>query len=221
MIPKVIHQIWINRANPELPDEFRRYRDSWLEKHPAWSYRLWNLDNLEFVPANAEQIASCKSYAQMADILRFEILLRHGGVYIDTDFECLKPIDELLEVKNFSCSENGLTVSVGIIGAVPHSPIMARCVDNIPKRLGLAPPNVETGPGYFTRILLGGGFASDLTLYPTHYFYPYGFDEQHRASEPFPDSFAVHRWAHSWAPPVSLFRRMRRRLKRALSLPAG
>jgi mannosyltransferase OCH1-like enzyme len=34
------------------------------------------------------------------DILRFEILYQFGGLHKDTDFECLKPIDDLIINRN-------------------------------------------------------------------------------------------------------------------------
>ena len=32
----------------------------------------------------------------IADILRLEILYTHGGVYLDTDLECLRSLDDVL-----------------------------------------------------------------------------------------------------------------------------
>lgn len=41
--------------------------------------------------------AAC-NYGEKADILRYEILERHGGVYADVDVACLRSFDRLLEV---------------------------------------------------------------------------------------------------------------------------
>lgn len=217
-IPRTFHQIWINRDNPALPDKFGAYRDSWLERHPGWEYKLWNLDNLDFVPQRMDLVQSASSYAQMADVLRYEILHQHGGVYLDTDFECLRSIEPILDgVQNFSCSEDGLSVSVGIIGALPGSIYMERCIAGLPARVGLAPPTVETGPRLMTRTLLGGGVAGDFTLFPSAWFYPYGWNELHRAGEHFPEAYAIHRWAHSWQQSDrGLFTRVRRKVVRML-----
>lgn len=218
-IPRVFHQIWINPSHPDLPEQYRKYRDGWLALHPNWDYRLWNLDNLPFPLHNADlHSRGAASYAQLADILRYEILYVLGGVYIDTDFECLRPIDGILDgVRGFACSESGRSLSIGILGAEPSSPLMLQCVRNIPRRLGLDSPTLETGPAFFTRMILGHGFHNDFTVFPSHWFYPYGYTELHRAGENFPDAYAVHRWAHSWtAPRRTLLRRVRQRVGRFL-----
>jgi mannosyltransferase OCH1-like enzyme len=218
MIPRIFHQIWINKKNPELPEKFRIYRDSWLKFHPDWKYKLWNLDNLDFTPSRMDIINIAPNYAQIADILRYEILFRHGGVYMDTDFECLRNIDCILEgVRNFACSEDGCSITNAILGSEPNSCYMARCVNALPVRLGRTSPPDETGPGLLTRVLLGGGLASDFTLFPQEWFYPYNWNEPHRANEYFPQAYAVHHWAHSWGElnpnlAVRILRRTRRLL---------
>ncbi len=218
-IPRVFHQIWINATSPDLPPVYARYRDSWLAHHPGWDYRLWNLDNLPFVSRHQALYPRCGSYAQMADILRYELLFELGGVYLDTDFECLKPIDRILEgVRTFSCSEDGASVSIGIMGAEPASPLMHRCTKHIPSRLGLQSPTAETGPAYFTRQILEGGFNNDLTLFPRAWFYPYNWNEPHRANESFPEAYGIHRWAHSWKDSnTGLVTKITRRLRRLVT----
>jgi inositol phosphorylceramide mannosyltransferase catalytic subunit len=216
MIPRVFHQIWINRADPELPEKFRAYRDSWLQLHPGWEYKLWNLDNLDFLPQRMDLVKSAPNYAQMADVLRYEILHRHGGIYMDTDFECLRSIEPILEgVQNFACSEDGRSISNGFIGASPGSVYMQRCIAALPEKVGLAPPSQETGPGLLTRTLLGGGLAGDFTLFPRAWFYPYNWNELDRAGEDFPDAYAIHRWAHSWGESErNLLTRVQRKIHR-------
>jgi mannosyltransferase OCH1-like enzyme len=199
MIPRIFHQIWINRQSPELPADLAAYRDGWMKMHPEWDYKLWNLETIDFTPSRPDLIESATSYAQVADILRYELLARHGGIYLDTDFQCLKCIDPILDgVDNFACSEDGQIISVGILGATPGSRYMHRVIASLPDRVGVNPPNTETGPDFFTQVLLRQGVAGDFTIFPQAWFYPYNWDEPHRAGEVFPEAFAVHRWAHSW-----------------------
>lgn len=214
MIPKIFHQIWINPNSPELPDEYRAYRDGWLALHPDWDYKLWNLDNLDFTPKRMDLIKSAANYAQMSDVLRYEILLRYGGVYLDTDFECLRNIEPILEgVKNFSCSEDGRYICNAIIGAEPNSIYMQRCVNALPERVGIKITSVETGPYMFSWVLLNYGIGSDFVLFPREWFYPYDWDELHRANEEFPEAYAVHRFAGSWGKDVTFLQRVRRKIK--------
>lgn len=219
MIPRVFHQIWINRDEPALPERYRAWHQSWLHHHPQWTLRLWNLDNLDFEPEQRALIDAAPSYAQKADILRYEILWRHGGVYIDVDFECLRPLDSVIAgLEHFVVSENGRVLSIGIIGARAGSPYLKRCIARLPARVGLAPPNIETGPAYFTQCLLGDGFGPDVAMLPSHWFYPYSMDQPERAAGPFPQAYAVHHWAATWnAAQRPWWKRGAARLRRSLA----
>jgi hypothetical protein len=102
-IPKIIHQIWIGPNKP--PEHFAAWRDSWLNLHPTWEYILWdeekiaqlNLENKEFIEEE-------KNYGAKSDLIRYEIIYQFGGLYIDVDFECLKPFDFLHHCLDFYAS---------------------------------------------------------------------------------------------------------------------
>lgn len=199
MIPKIFHQVWINDRSPELPDRFKMYRDSWLRFHPEWSYRLWNLETLDFVPESHKLLGECRHPAQMADLLRIEILYRFGGVYIDTDFECLRPIDDILDgAQFFSCSEDGKSISTGIIGSIPQSRLLKLIIDNFPSKINVRPANLETGPGLFTSVVLTHGFSNDVTIFPTKYFYPFNCHNKDQSCADMSMSYAVHHYEGSW-----------------------
>src|ERR671939_669644 len=94
LIPRLFHWIWL--GNRPLPTEHRRWIGGWLELHPRWKHVLWTEENRPTL-INEEQFQRADSYAQQSDILRYEIVYRHGGVYVDTDFECLRNIEPLME----------------------------------------------------------------------------------------------------------------------------
>lgn len=215
MIEKVFHQIWINTKRPELPDHLCRFRDTWLWHHPKWNYKLWNLDNLDFEPRCRSILAQCQHPAQMADLLRMEILTVHGGVYIDTDFECLKPIEALLDgVANFTCSEDGRYFQVAILGAERGSSLFRGVVDRFPKSLGTQPVNVETGPAFFTQAVLEQGFSNNLTVFPRHYFYPFNYHTVDRSTADLSESYGVHHYSDSWKPRASFRQKLVGKLRR-------
>ncbi|KAF0192096.1 MAG: hypothetical protein FD165_1164 [Gammaproteobacteria bacterium] len=215
VINRVFHQIWINKAQPELPEQFKRYRDTWLAHHPDWEYRLWNLENLDFRPECESLLSQCQQPAQMADLLRIEILFRHGGVYVDTDFECLRSIDDLLHgVSGFACSEDGRYLASGILGATQSAPWLRRIIDRFPEQLGIHPVNIETGPVFLTSTLLRYGTDAGFILFPTNYFYPFNYHTKNRSEVDLSKSYAVHHYADSWKTPPSLWRRILRRIRR-------
>ena len=43
---------------------------------------------------NKKAFLSAHNYGMKSDILRYEILHTYGGVYIDTDYECVRNIGE-------------------------------------------------------------------------------------------------------------------------------
>lgn len=217
MIKKTFHQIWINDREPDLPVRFRAYRDTWLIHHPQWDYKLWNLKNLDFKPACENILSQCRHPAQMADLLRLEILHHHGGIYVDTDFECLRPLDDLIEnIDLFGCSEDGRCISTGILGSSQLNPILGNIIESFPKEIGGEPINISTGPGFITRVILTNGFNRNFTLFPTEFFYPFNYHTQNRAAVDLSRSFAVHHYADSWKSPVSGWRKLMSRVKRAL-----
>lgn len=222
MIPKIFHQVWINDTDPRLPDRFAEYRDGWLRLHPNWDYKLWNLQNVDFPLRRPELLKSAGSYAQLADILRLEIVYQYGGIYIDTDFECLRSVEPLLDdVDLFFCSEDGETLAAGIFGARPAHDLVLRLLDNLPSKMGRESAAIETGPRYVTRTLFNQGFPRDLTLFPRKIFYPYNWLELHRANEEFPESYAVHRYAASWVKPLSFPQKVLRKMRRIAAAIAG
>ena len=88
-IPRVFHQIWIGPK--PLPEKYKRWQKTW-QSIPGWTYKLWtDKDVQQFPLINQDAYYREKNLGARADILRLEILYREGGVYIDTDFECLKP----------------------------------------------------------------------------------------------------------------------------------
>ena len=99
MIPKILHQVWVG-PNP-IPEEEKEYIKTWKKYHPNWEYMIWNNDNLSILqlPPNCIEAfnASNGVYACQADIVRYVAVLKYGGVYIDTDIECYKPIDDLIK----------------------------------------------------------------------------------------------------------------------------
>lgn len=95
-IPKVIHYCWFGRG--EKSELMKRCMESWKTYCPDWEIIEWNEDNYDvnFCPYTA------KAYREnrmgfLPDAARLDIIYRHGGVYLDTDVELKRPIDELLE----------------------------------------------------------------------------------------------------------------------------
>lgn len=211
MIPRVIHQVWVG---PPVPEHLARYMAAWQELHPDWEYVLWRDEELGWLEhadlvADAAQLAPRNVGQFVSNIARMEILLRFGGVYIDSDMEPRKRIDPLLEGTDAftawhpaaSGFDDHTYLTNALMGAVPDHPAFASLVAglraNVEARRGLR-SIFTTGVRYMTQQLLDDGLITSMTVYPAELFYPYGTDEldsqNERPADDFPDAYAVHRW---------------------------
>lgn len=101
MIPKIIHQIWEGKNDP-LPDFFKEFAITWKENHPDWKYEFWDgakMDSFvqEHFPDFCDIYYSYPHNVQRWDAIRYLILYKIGGLYVDFDYESVEPIDEILQ----------------------------------------------------------------------------------------------------------------------------
>lgn len=90
-IPKITHQIWIGGP---LPETYRHFRDGWVERHPDWDHRLWTDARIAELDFPERDLYDAAWNASMkANILRAVLVHRFGGLYLDVDYECLRPLD--------------------------------------------------------------------------------------------------------------------------------
>ncbi len=97
-IPPIIHQTW---RDTDIPYHFQILAETWKNMHPDWSYKLWtDAMNRDFIKDNypwfLEKYDAFPREIQRADAIRYFILLKEGGVYIDIDFECFQNVAGLL-----------------------------------------------------------------------------------------------------------------------------
>ena len=162
--------------------------------HPNWEYRLWrdaDLDRYDF--RLRARIDEARRYDQKADLLRVELMARFGGIYLDTDCECLKALDPLRVADAFAVeSVTDGFIANGILGSAPGSSYFTRAVEEIERRPLNGPPHIQTGPHFHTWLAKQPG--SELTLYRRGFFFPYGRGERPPARYP-RRCFLVHHWA--------------------------
>lgn len=205
-IPKIIHQIWLGSP---FPEKYKAFRDSWLRHHPGWEYKLWtDKDIAELKLYNQALYDMSVNYGEKSDIARYEILYRFGGLYIDTDFECLRAFDHLHECYDFyigiqPLDTNFVQLGIGLIGSVPGHQLLRTCMSKLAENAAQYVQVIHrTGPIYFTRIFEAvAPLLSDATVaLPATYFYPKGYSQTDEPEQVWrkPESFAVHHWEGSW-----------------------
>jgi mannosyltransferase OCH1-like enzyme len=216
VIPRIFHRIWLGGS--ALPGEYASYGESWQRHHPGWEMRLWTDFNLPEL-VNPDAFQRGRNPAEKANVLRYELLLRTGGVYLDVDMECLRAIEPLLEgVSAFACRESDRRVGNAILGSVPGHPIMRDAVTEVARTAGTGRQLETSGPSFFTNLLER---HPDVTVFPPELFYPLKFDDRLLPyPRSFPDAYAIHYWHHSWATREDLEAQIRRLQKQVYRLKA-
>jgi mannosyltransferase OCH1-like enzyme len=175
-----------------MPQEYREYRESWRRHHPGWEMRLWTDENLPADFVRKEAYERLRKPAERSDIIRLEVLLRFGGVYVDTDVECLRSIEPLLEGTELLMAYNkpGKLTSA-VIGARPGHPLIERAVGELRPVTEYGIDKWGTGPYFFNKLIED---YPEITIFPPEYFNPTTPEERERA-------YAVNYHALSWKDP--------------------
>lgn len=193
-----------------VPAETTAQVEEWWRElasmHPGWDCRTVRepVDPREF-PLTGHLFDRCANGAQKAGLIRLELLLTHGGVYVDSDVQGVRPLDVLTHLPAFAAWEDDRCVPDAILGAVAGHPAIRLCLERAATLVeGGSGDAWETGPGVTTAIL---PWRDDVLLLPPGSLYPVHYKEkQHLGSRnDLPWVFAEHKWHHSWdgkkAPP--------------------
>lgn len=213
-IPNLIHQIWFGKPLGTSTVRYNLMRG--VEKvasQNGFVYKLWTNEDMnpEMFPITWEYMQLALEYgeelgqsrfAQVADLARYELLHRFGGIYLDSLFEIGKPFLNYIEKHSSSemivANEDpcGLKcqageddarkyMSNGFFACVPGSVILKRLLH--PETLKYIDfenvrINQETGP-YFFR--LGMKPRDKIHVIPTEKIYPFMVnDSEYRKGEP-------------------------------------
>lgn len=220
-IPKIIHFIWVGG---KIPTIYNFCIQSWRRHHPDWQVILWDdqkISNLEM--QNQHIFDALQNNGAKADVVRYEVLNRFGGFYVDIDFFCVKPIDFYAEHSNlFIGSFLEDIVGNGIIGVSKKHPFISELVKQVglinSQDLGsLNPTQIMdlVGPCFFGKVL--NRYLDDnrdtwkaVALLPSSYLHSFPntmrddfwscrktlvdvLDES-----VYPETLAVHLWSVSW-----------------------
>lgn len=173
-IPRKIHQIWLGG---KVPDTVLKMIETVKKANPNFLHCLWTDDDAnEFEFKNKSLFNKCKNYGQKSDILRYAILERFGGIYLDTDFISIKSFDSLLGLDFFTgiAYDREPNMFNGLIGCIPEHPII-KSLNNITEVSDVDGMAVikTTGPWFLTRRFFENLNSTDnCAVLPVEYFYP-------------------------------------------------
>jgi mannosyltransferase OCH1-like enzyme len=169
---------------------------------------MWTEENLPEglrSPAVYERI---RMPAERSDILRLDLLYRYGGVYIDTDFECRRSIEQMIGDDDFFAAyAKPDKVNNAIIGATAGHPIIDHALREVRPREFFGHDKRGTGPLFFGAVLAN---YPDVKIFEPGIFYPSSEEEEQNA-------VAIHHRARSWMAEADLRKAMSRLEKRTIA----
>lgn len=112
-IPKVIYYCWFGRE--KLPALAEKCINSWKKHCPGYEIVCLNEDNFD-ISANryASEAYAAQKWAFVSDYTRLKVLYEHGGIYLDTDVELIRPIDGLTKETGYMGFDDKGTVATGL-----------------------------------------------------------------------------------------------------------
>jgi mannosyltransferase OCH1-like enzyme len=145
MIPRIIHQIWSGVDEP-LPEHFKILGNTWKEHYPAWQYEYWDNERMnrfiqDYYPQYGAVYNQFPYNVQRWDAIRYLILDRIGGMYVDFDYESLEPMDEL--IRNKTCCfamdppsyweyhKKPMMFNNALMLSIPGHPFMKKIIDSV------------------------------------------------------------------------------------------
>jgi inositol phosphorylceramide mannosyltransferase catalytic subunit len=199
--------IWLGGA---MPDEYRRFAGSWVRHHSRWEFTLWGERELAVLPMRnrelyglAEKEAPTDAIRWRVDIARLEILHRFGGIYVDADTECLRPLDPLLQHHMFLPQSPNDTryVTNAVMGAGAGHPFLDALVEGLPANADAYRGQrlVDSVGGKYITRQIGTLKPTGVAILPWWLFAAQSIRDRDRglAAKPHPDAYTNHRYANS------------------------
>jgi mannosyltransferase OCH1-like enzyme len=217
-IPKIIHQIWIGT---EIPESVKVLSNQIQYLNPDWEYKLWTDDSFDFLDSNLlKKINKIENLGARSDVLRYLIINKFGGLYLDCDFVPIKNFNDLIYNNVFIAGicnpdESNLPlINNGFFASNSNNPILKMIITNILGNLDIL-FNISkqdevfkyTGPDIFTNQIFNFITNNDNTgivIYPSTYLYPISCRNKFRINKKtiekstYNETFAIHLWNASW-----------------------
>lgn len=207
MIPKIIHYCWF--GGKPLPALAIKCIASWKKFHPDYEIKRWDESNFDVnaIPYTRDAYIKGK-FAFVSDYARFFILYQRGGIYLDTDVELIRPLNDILAVGPFMGDEMPGRCAPGLgMGTYPKMTFLKEMIDfyhslSFIKEDGSL--NCNTIVTYTTSALMKYGYKkvdavqqiAGFTIYPAEYFCPINYFTKERLITL--NTYSIHHYAESW-----------------------
>ncbi len=204
-IPKTIHFCWF--GGKPLPDLAQKCIASWKKFCPDYEIKEWNENNFDIdTYPYAREAYDHKKFAFVTDVVRLYALYHYGGIYMDTDVELVKNIDDFLQYEGFSGFESPTKIPTGLMASIKNHPLVREWLEeynglHFIKEDGTF--DLTTNVIRITNTCLKHGFIPNGELqavdkfmfFPTEYFCPIHFSEEINLTK---NTYSIHHFEASW-----------------------
>ncbi|MBQ4111020.1 MAG: glycosyl transferase [Clostridia bacterium] len=112
-IPKVIHYCWFGKG--KMPPLAEKCIKSWEKYCPSYKIVCWNEENFDITENRyAKEAYDAGKWAFVSDYVRLKVLYSEGGIYLDTDVELIKPLDDLIKENGYMGFDDNGIISTGL-----------------------------------------------------------------------------------------------------------
>jgi len=206
-----------------MPQEYKDFGVEWAALNSDWTVkdhgdelldRKWRnqsvIDDLltRGKRFDADRIALA---TQLADVISYELLLYFGGLYVNTDIQPVRPLENLFEKEPDLINRPmaGMEDDYWAVNAVMWAPIRNinfwhKVINELPNRYFSMPGafmNATTGPHLLTDVWSKN--RDELVVLNRNYFNPihwsqvqYGHDAEFHPLDLPDKTIAVHHWGH-------------------------
>jgi len=206
MVPKIFHRTWKTKTI-DLSVFKPICVESWKKYNSDYTFILHDdVDNRNFImnfyPWFLDTYDSYEKNIMRVDAVRYFYLLYYGGIYVDLDFECIKPLDPYIIKEVHLITNLKDWVSNAFMISAPQQIIFKKLIQNgVLKNKTNNNVLYATGPGMLSNYLLREHkeYLSKVALKP-ELFYPIKYNENFKAKykELTDDVVCVHHFAASW-----------------------
>ena len=188
-IPPILHQTWKDR---NIPEEFAQMSLSWRNNHAHWQYCFWTDDmNRNFVKEHFSYFLpiydNYQSNIERVDAVRYFVLYKYGGFFIDMDFECLANIEPIVgdslcvfgkePEEHCSWHSKDIIISNAFMGAVPGFHFLDFLCRELQQSRQLTDhPNTRilesTGPFMLSRAYINYAKKDEISILDADLLYP-------------------------------------------------
>ncbi|CZQ96563.1 nucleotide-diphospho-sugar transferases [Trichococcus palustris] len=210
MIPKIIHYCWF--GGKTIPEKDKNCIASWKKYCPDYEIKEWNESNYDLKKNKyMYQAYQNNKWGFVPDYARLDIIYNNGGIYLDTDVELKRNLDELLINRAFFGFESNEYVNLGQGFGGEKNNVLIKSLRDMYEDINFFNEdgsfNLLPSPAYSTKGLINAGFTmngkqqtiNDHAIFTAEYFCPKNYyTGKLRVTD---NTYSIHWFNSSWQTP--------------------